>query len=114
MYVQALAMAYNATQSTTDVGQAAMAAKRWKEKILKALTYEADLLKSVTMAMGYDPDELAAIDKLELEVLIDIQQREAEKAWTKAFAELELMPPTYEELTKESDAVLQEYDAMLA
>jgi hypothetical protein len=153
MYVQEIAMAYNATQSTTDVGQAAMAAQRWKEPVLKALTYEADLLKSVIMAKGYDPDELAAIHKLELEVLIDIQQRdrvdweeaedevEAEKAWTKAcnksntlverFAEfglpsdrakltleidaaLELMPPTYEELTKESDAVLQECDAMLA
>jgi len=51
MYVQALAIAYNATQSTTDVDRAAMAAKRWREPVLKALADEADLLKSVTMAM---------------------------------------------------------------
>jgi len=111
MYVQAIAMAYNALQSTTDDGQAAMAAKRWKEKILKALTYDGDLLKSVTMAMGYDPDELAAIHKLELEVLLNVLQQDM-LHWEEAA--LELMPQTYEELTNESDAVLQEYDAMLA
>ena len=114
MYVQAIAMAYNVLQSTTDDGQAAMAAKRWKEPVLKALNNNQDLLESyiaLTLARRYDPDELAAIHKLELEVLLDIQQRDRVH-WEEAA--LELMPQTYEELTKESDAVLQEYDAMLA
>jgi hypothetical protein len=112
MYVQAIAMAYNVLQSTTDENRhAAMAAERWQPKILKALNNNEDLLESVTMARRYDPDELAAINKLELEVLLNVLQQDM-LHWEEAA--LELMPQTYEELTNESDAVLQEYDAMLA
>jgi hypothetical protein len=115
MYVQALAMAYNGLQPTTDDDpHAAMAAERSQTKILKALNNNQDLLESyiaLTMARRYDPDELAAIHKLELEVLLNVLQQDM-LHWEEAA--LELMPPTYEELTKESDAVLQEYDAMLA